>query len=135
MGFYIKDLYVSSARWHDPLTNPPTVPETSPVLVAAKYHTAVVRAVEAGGVARGGQVATLLPPDDGGWVWPTWWTITHTTTSPYRNPGEVIQEGDYLQILTVLRQSVETVERVMESLKPNQEQLNHVSKTLESAGE
>src|SRR4051794_14111682 len=38
MGFYIKDLYVHRVPkfdWHDKLTNPPTVPETSPIIQVA----------------------------------------------------------------------------------------------------
>src|SRR6188768_2928154 len=48
MGFYIKDLYVHRVpkfRWHDSLTNPPTIPETSPIIRAAALspHVAVGR--------------------------------------------------------------------------------------------
>ncbi len=62
MGFYVKDLYVQRVpkfRWHDKLTNPPTVPETSPIIEIAALSPQIAQVRAAGG---GG--GAFLPADD-----------------------------------------------------------------------
>ena len=62
MGFYIKDLYIARVPkyvWHDKLTNPPTIPETSPVIRVTQLSprfTAVTDGQNGGG--------SELPADD-----------------------------------------------------------------------
>ena len=51
MGFYVKDLYVQRVpkfQWHDKLTNPPTIPETSPIIEIAALSPQIAQ-VRAGG--------------------------------------------------------------------------------------
>jgi hypothetical protein len=137
MGFYVKDMYISSTRWrpHDPLTNPPTIPETSPVFVAAKYLTVLQR----GRVAGGGGQAGYPNPEGGGTEYPTWTVPTYltlttlTTTTPVIDPSEVIREEDYLRIRETLRQATEVIDKAMEQLTPQREQLTEALEALQSA--
>jgi hypothetical protein len=142
MGFYVKDIYVSSNRWrlHDPLTNPPTIPETSPVFVAAKYLQELT-AVQRGRVAAdtAGRAGFPNPDGDGGgveyptWTVPTYMTTILTTTTPVIDVTSVIREEDYLRIRENLRQAAEVIDRAMEQLTPQREQLDQVMETLQSA--
>ena len=62
MGFYVKDLYVQRVpkfQWHDKLTNPPTIPETSPIIEIAALSPQIAQ-VRAGGGGGG----VFLPADD-----------------------------------------------------------------------
>jgi hypothetical protein len=139
MGFYIKDLYVTSSRWflHDRLTNPPTVPETSPVLVAAKYQHVVAKAYQKAIAQRAagsaGAAGMPGPDDDGSWVTWTIPTFPTRTTSPYLDLGDILEESDYLQIREVLKQSLETVERTISALSPDAKQLDQAIDALDSA--
>lgn len=142
MGFYIKDLYVSSERWrlHDPLTNPPTIPETSPVFVAAKYLRELT-AVQRGRVATGsaGRAGYPNPDGDGGgveyptWTVPTYMTTILTTTTPVVDVSSVIREEDYLRIRENLRQATEVIDKAMAELVPERQQLAEAVETLQSA--
>ena len=56
MGFFVKDLFVQRVpkfTWRDPLTNPPTIPETSPIIQVAALspNVAVAAARRRGGTA------------------------------------------------------------------------------------
>jgi len=139
MGFYVKDIYVSSNRWrlHDPLTNPPTIPETSPVFVAAKYLQELT-AVQRGRVA-GGAAGYPNPEGDGGGLGYTTMTVTLptittlTTTTPVIDVSSAIREEDYLRIRENLRQATEVIDRAMEQLTPQREQLDEAVEALQSA--
>ena len=93
MGFFVKDLFVQRVpkfTWRDPLTNPPTIPETSPIIQVAALspNVAVARRGAGGGAA--------LPADDNTlFTVPSW-------LSPIIAPGGRLQESD----LTVVRETL-----------------------------
>jgi hypothetical protein len=119
MGFYIKDLYVNAATWppHDPLTNPPTVPETTPwVLVAAKLRDVAVQNGQAGDLDEQHTTAPTVP-----------------TTFPFGSGAAVIDEADYARIHTVLTQTLAAVENAMAAMKPEDGQVEYARNLL--AGE
>jgi hypothetical protein len=117
MGFYIKDLYVHRVpkfQWHDQLTNPPTIPETSPIIrmAALSPHLAA-----SGG--RGGEVG--LPADD-----TTLWTIP-TPITPIVFPAGRLEETDLQLVRDNLRATLEVVEQQISQMQPTAEDLKHVA--------
>ena len=121
MGFYIKDLYVHRVpkfRWHDPLTNPPTIPETSPIIRAAALspHIAVGRG--------GGGGSVGLPADDN-----TLYTIP-TPITPIVFPGSRLEETDLQLVRDNLRVTLETVERQIDSMQATGEDLAYVTSVV-----
>ncbi len=128
MGFYIKDLYVSSAKWrpHDPLTNPPTVPETSPVFFAAKYLRDII--------VVGGRGNAMPNPDDDSFTrWTRFTTWPTPTPTPWAELSTVIHEEDYLSIRETLVRAVEVVDKAMSALQPTVGQLDEAIDVLNSA--
>jgi hypothetical protein len=117
MGFYIKDLYVHRVpkfQWHDQLTNPPTIPETSPIIrvAALSPHLAA-----SGG--RGGEVG--LPADD-----TTLLTIP-TPITPIVLPAGRLEENDLQLVRDNLRATLEAVEQQISQMRPTAEDLKHVA--------
>jgi len=147
MGFYIKDLYVdvASARrstWrsllHDPLTNPPTIPETSPAIAVAALSPVLEQAagrLRAGDlhgveeVARGIGIAALsvyLPADDG--------ELPPSRISPIAVYADgLLDEADLLAARDTLRVALDKVDRLTEGLQPDRAQLEHLRDALEGA--
>jgi hypothetical protein len=116
MGFYIKDLYVHRVpkfQWHDRLTNPPTIPETSPIIrvAALSPHLAAT-----GG---GGEVG--LPADE-----TTLWTVP-TPITPIVLPAGRLEENDLQLVRENLRATLEAVEQQISQMQPTAEDLKHVA--------
>lgn len=121
MGFYIKDLYfhrVPHFPWHDPLTNPPTIPETSPIIRATILSPHVGRL----GGSRGG--GTELPADDN-----TLWTIP-TPITPIVTPAGRLELQDLAAVRDNLVLTLKAVEGQLESMKPSEEDLAYVRSVL-----
>ena len=122
MGFFVKDLFVQRVpkfTWRDPLTNPPTIPETSPIIQVAALspNVAVARRGAGGGAA--------LPADDNTLVTvPTW-------LSPIIVPGGRLQESD----LTAVRQTLVTTLKVVDdhiaTMQPTAEDLEHLNSVIQ----
>ena len=122
MGFYIKDLYVHripKIPWHDPLTNPPTIPETSPIIrmTALSPHVAVVR----GGGGGGG---TALPADD-----TTLWTIP-TPITPIVTPAGSLELNDLHIVRENLLATLKAVDAQLETMQPSAEDLSYVQSVV-----
>ncbi|MCU1538912.1 MAG: hypothetical protein JWP82_3263 [Humibacillus sp.] len=123
MGFYIKDLYVHRVpkfSWHDRLTNPPTIPETSPIIRAAALSPHVVVAGQGG--RTGGEVG--LPADD-----TTLWTIP-TPITPIVFPGSRLEETDLQLVRDNLRVTLEAVERQIDTMQASGEDLAYVASVV-----
>ena len=123
MGFYIKDLYVHRVpqfRWHDKLTNPPTIPETSPIIRAAALSPHVV--VGGRGGQGGGEVG--LPSDEN-----TLWTIP-TPITPVVFPGSRLEETDLQLVRDNLRVTLEAVERQIDTMQASGEDLAYVASVV-----
>jgi hypothetical protein len=121
MGFYIKDLYVHRVpkfRWHDPLTNPPTIPETSPIIrvSALSPHLAAGRG---GG---GGEVG-LPDPEN------TLYTIP-TPITPIVFPGSRLEETDLQVVRDNLQVTLDAVNRQIESMQASGEDLAYVASVV-----
>lgn len=121
MGFYIKDLYVHRVpkfRWHDPLTNPPTIPETSPIIRAAALspHIAVGRG--------GGGGSVGLPADDN-----TLYTIP-TPITPIVFPGSRLEETDLQLVRDNLQVTLEAVNRQIDSMQATGEDIAYVASVV-----
>ena len=120
MGFYIKDLYVHRIpkfSWHDKLTNPPTIPETSPIIRVA----ALSPHLEVEG--RGGGLVGL-PADDN-----TLYTIP-TRITPIVFPGTRLEETDLQLVRENLRVTLEAVDRQLESMQASGEDLAYVASVV-----
>lgn len=119
MGFYIKDLYVHQVpkfSWHDRLTNPPTVPETSPIIQVAAFSPRLEVYRLAG---RGGEVG--LPADDNTvYTIPTWWT-------PVIEPAGRLEETDLRVVRANLAATIEALDHQIERMQPTAEELEHVT--------
>ena len=120
MGFYVKDLYVQRVpkyQWHDRLTNPPTVPETSPIIriAALSPQLADVRARSGGG----GTV--FLPADD-----TTLYTIP-TSITPIVSPIGRLEEADLQLVRDNLTVTLKAVEQQIDAMQPSAEDLAYVT--------
>ena len=121
MGFYIDDLYIQRVpkfKWHDKLTNPPTVPETSPIIRMTALSPQLAR-VSGGG---GGDVA--LPADD-----TTLYTIP-TPITPIVTPVGRLELADLVLVRENLQLTLEAVDRQLEEMKPTDEQLKYARKVI-----
>ena len=122
MGFYIKDLYVHripKIPWHDPLTNPPTIPEPSPAprTTALSPHAA---AAPGGGPA--GRPA--LPADD-----TTLWTIP-TPITPIVTPAGSLELNDLHIVRENLLATLKAVDAQLETMQPSAEDLAYVQSVV-----
>ena len=121
MGFYIDDLYIQRVpkfKWHDKLTNPPTVPETSPIIRMTALSPQLAR-VSGGG---GGDVA--LPADD-----TTLYTIPTPITPIVTRVGR-LELADLALVRENLQLTLEAVDRQLEEMKPTDEQLKYARKVI-----
>lgn len=117
MGYFIKDLYVQRVpkfKWHDKLTNPPTVPETSPIIKIASLSPAIARYHEGGG---GGGV--MLPADD------TTLTPIPTPITPIVTPVGRLELGDLHLVRENLELTLKAVEAQIEQMQPSAEDLEY----------
>ena len=122
MGFYVKDLYVQRVpkfQWHDKLTNPPTVPETSPIIRVAALSPQIAHVQE-----RGGGGGVFLPADD-----TTLYTIP-TSITPIVTPVGRLQEADLQQVRETLTVTLRAVEQQIEAMKPSAEDLSYATSVL-----
>lgn len=123
MGFYIKDLYVHripKTLWHDPLTNPPTIPETSPIIRTAMLSPHVAQ------LGRRGGGSTALPADE-----TTLWTIP-TPITPIVTPAGHLEMHDLQHVRENLVMTLKAVEAQLETMTPSAEDLEHVQSVLDS---
>jgi hypothetical protein len=122
MGFFVKDVFVQRVpkfTWHDPLTNPPTIPETSPIIQVAALSPNVA-AVRAGG--RGG---AALPADDNTLVdVPTWLT-------PIISPAGRLVESDLVVVRETLVATLKAVDDHLATMQPTAEDLEHLSSVVQ----
>lgn len=117
MGFYIKDLYVHRVpkfTWHDRLTNPPTVPETSPIIRVAALSPRLA-------TVGGGGGGTELPADD-----TTLYTIP-TPITPIVFPVGRLEEADLQVVRENLVATLKAVESQIATMQPTAEDLEHTS--------
>lgn len=153
MGFYVRDLYLDSARFrritvtdiitHDPLTNPPTIPETSPILVVAKLtpqiaeFTGAVKAGHvghaavqefAGAIGSAAVSAYLYPDPDGGSG-----DIPTPITPFVHRFTEALREEDLAAVRGSLETAVKLADGVLERLQPTERDIEVVRGALEGA--
>ncbi|MEO7069752.1 MAG: hypothetical protein ABI131_04585 [Nostocoides sp.] len=117
MGFYIKDLYVHripKVTWHDPLTNPPTIPETSPIIRMSVLSPQLAR------VARGSGGGTELPADD-----TTLYTIP-TPITPIVFPAGRLEANDLQVVRENLVATLKAVDTQLATMQPSAEDLAYV---------
>ncbi|HEY6748565.1 MAG TPA: hypothetical protein VI357_22955 [Mycobacteriales bacterium] len=117
MGFYIKDLYVHRVpkfRWHDRLTNPPTIPETSPIIRVAALSPHLAASGRGGGEVG-------LPADE-----TTLWTVP-TPITPIVLPAGRLEDSDLQLVRDNLRATLEAVEQQISQMQPTAEDLEHVA--------
>jgi len=122
MGFYVKDLYVQRVpkfRWHDKLTNPPTIPETSPIIQVAALSPQIAQ-VRAGGGGGG----VFLPADDN-----TFYTIPSWLT-PVVNPAGRLAEADLHTVRESLAVTLKAVEQQIEGLQGTPEDIAYAASVL-----
>ena len=120
MGFYIKDLYVHRIpkfKWHDPLTNPPTIPETSPIIRTAVLSPHVAQ------VGRGGG-DVALPADE-----TTLWTIPSRIT-PIVTPAGRLELHDLQVVRDNLQATLDAVNAQLETMQPSAEELSYVQSVV-----
>ena len=122
MGFYVKDLYVQRVpkfQWHDKLTNPPTIPETSPIIEIAALSPQIAQ-VRAGGGGGG----VFLPADD-----TTFYTIPSWLT-PVVNPARRLSESDLHTVRESLAVTLKAVELQIEGLQGTPEDIAYAQSVL-----
>ena len=124
MGFFVKDLFVQRVpkfTWRDPLTNPPTIPETSPIIQVAALspNVAVARRGGWGGAAN-------LPADDNTlFTVPSW-------LSPIITPGGRLQESDLAVVRETLVTTLKAVDDHIATMQPTAEDLEHLSSVIQA---
>ena len=125
MGFYVKDLYVQRVpkfQWHDKLTNPPTIPETSPIIRVAALSPQIAEAhTQAGGGGGGG---VFLPADD-----TTFYTIPSWLT-PIVNPARRLAEADLHTVRESLAVTLKAVEQQIDALQGSAEDIAYAQSVL-----
>ena len=122
MGFYVKDLYVQRVpkwQWHDKLTNPPTIPETSPIIEIAALSPQIAQ-VRAGGGGGG----VFLPADD-----TTLYTIPSWLT-PIVHPARRLSEADLYTVRESLAVTLKAVEGQIEGLQGSAEDIAYAQSVL-----
>ena len=122
MGFFVKDLFVQRVpkfTWRDPLTNPPTIPETSPIIQVAALspNVAVARRGAGGAVARPADENTLFTV-------PSW-------LSPIIAPGGRLQESDLTVVRETLVTTLKAVDDHIATMQPTAEDLEHLSSVVQ----
>ena len=120
MGFYVKDLYVQRVpkfQWHDKLTNPPTIPETSPIIEIAALSPQIA-------VLRGGGGGSGLPADD-----TTFYTIP-SWLSPIVHPAGRLDEADLFTVRESLVATLTAVDQHIDSLKGTAEDIEYATSVL-----
>jgi hypothetical protein len=124
MGFYVKDLYVQRVpkfQWHDKLTNPPTVPETSPIIRIAALSPQIAEVqVRAGGGGGG----VFLPADD-----TTLYTVPSHWT-PVISPVGRLNEADLQLVRENLVVTLKAVEQQIEGMQGSAEDIAYASSVL-----
>ena len=125
MGFYVKDLYVQRVpkfQWHDKLTNPPTIPETSPIIRVAALSPQIAEAhTQAGGGGGGG---VFLPADD-----TTFYTIP-TSITPIVFPASRLVEADLQLVRESLVATLKAVEQRIDGLQGSPEDIAYVQSAV-----
>ncbi len=120
MGFFVKDLFVQRVpkfTWRDPLTNPPTIPETSPIIQVAALSPNVAIAGRGGGAA--------LPADENTlFTVPSW-------LSPIIAPGGRLQESDLTVVRETLVTTLKAVDDHIATMQPTAEDLEHLSSVVQ----
>ncbi len=153
MGFYVRDLYLDSSRFrrvkltdlitHDPLTNPPTVPETSPIVVVAQLSPRIAEfagAVAAGRIASaevhefvnmvgGAAVSAYLYPDPDG----TGPGVPTPITPIAHKFDDVLQESDLVSVKGSLEQAVRLADSAVERMQPTEKDIDAVRVELKTA--
>lgn len=123
MGFFVKDLFVQRVpkfTWHDPLTNPPTVPETSPIIQVAALSPNIAVAGRAAGGGAG------LPADDNTLVdVPTWLT-------PIISPAGRLVESDLTAVRETLVTTLKAVDDQLATMQPTAEDLEHLNSVIQA---
>ena len=122
MGFYVKDLYVQRVpkfQWHDKLTNPPTIPETSPIIEIAALSPQIAQ-VRAGGGGGG----VFLPSDD-----TTLYTIPSWLT-PIVHPARRLAESDLHTVRESLAVTLKAVEQQIDALQGSAEDIANAQSVL-----
>ena len=114
MGFYVKDLYVHRVpkfRWHDKLTNPPTVPETSPIIeiAALSPQIAVLRGGGGGGRPARRRLHVYPIPS---WLSP----IVHAGPTPRRRPTCSIVRESLAATLKAVEQQIDGLQGTAEDI-------------------
>lgn len=125
MGFYVKDLYVQRVpkfQWHDKLTNPPTVPETSPIIRVAALSPQLAEVQVRAGSNGGGGV--FLPADDN-----TYYTIPSSIT-PIVSPAGRLDEADLQIVRENLVATLKAVDEQIEGMQPTAEDLAYATSVL-----
>jgi hypothetical protein len=124
MGFYVKDLYVRRVpkfQWHDKLTNPPTIPETSPIIRVAALSPQIaevqVRAANGGG-------GVFLPADDN-----TFYTIP-TSITPIVSPAGRLDEADLQVVRETLSATLKAVDAQIEGMQATAEDIAYATSVL-----
>ena len=121
MGFYVKDLYVQRVpkfQWHDKLTNPPTIPETSPIIEIAALSPQIAQ------VRGGGGGGVFLPADD-----TTLYTIP-SWLSPIVHPARRLAESDLHVVRESLAATLKAVEQQIEGLQGTPEDISYAASVL-----
>ncbi|MDM7832339.1 hypothetical protein [Cellulomonas edaphi] len=125
MGFYVKDLYVRRVpkwKWHDPLTNPPTVPETSPIIRIAALSPQIADIQTRASGGGGGGV--FLPADD-----TTLYTIP-TPITPIVFPVGRLDESDLVLVRETLATTLDAVDRQIEGMQGTADDIAYASSVL-----
>ena len=120
MGFYVKDLYVQRVpkfKWHDPLTNPPTIPETSPIIKIAALSPQLAERPRGGG-------GVFLPADD-----TTLYTIP-TSITPVVSPIGRLNEADLQTVRETLAVTLKVVEQQIDQMQPTAEELSYAGSVI-----
>lgn len=122
MGFFVKDVFVQRVpkfTWHDPLTNPPTIPETSPIIQVAALSPNIAVAGRTGAGSAG------LPADDNTLVdVPTWLT-------PIISPAGRLVESDLSVVRETLVATLKAVDEHIATMQPTAEDLEHLSSVVQ----
>ncbi len=119
MGFFLHDLFVQRIPkfvWHDKLTNPPTVPETSPIIHVAALSPRFT-ATQAGG--RGGGAA--LPADDQTLI------DIPTPLTPIVTPADRLTPADLVGVREVLITTLKVVDKEIAAAQATPEDIAHVA--------
>ncbi len=127
MGFYVKDLYVRRVpkfEWHDKLTNPPTVPETSPIIRVAALSPQIAHVQGSRGTVGNNGGGVFLPADD-----TTLWTIP-TSITPIVSPVGRLDEADLQLVRDNLAVTLKAVEQQIDAMQGSKEDVAYAASVL-----